>query len=244
MPAAAPRHRGGDKPLDAGTGTVCASFGSGGRWLALATTHVEHGFIELNALPQFDAAWRTDPQAVRRYRALMTEDRHAFLSCEPSPAQEPISQRALSRPGQLVHRRNFDGWVHHCTTVAAGGASSIRQHHVLRVSRRGRAAAHPAAMLLTVSGRLDRPALAEITEVAPVPPTSAQTYLSGDGGRLSVAAPALPAEAVVSARRDDQGATWQIGAGAARLMIAWPAESHVLRFEIECALRTEPGAGR
>ncbi|MGH2456881.1 MAG: hypothetical protein ACRDHD_11575, partial [Candidatus Limnocylindria bacterium] len=74
------------KPLDLGTGVVCASFGPGGGWLSIGTTHPRHGFVELSGAPPFDEAGRGDPVATRRHRAALADERSAFLSIHPAAA--------------------------------------------------------------------------------------------------------------------------------------------------------------
>src|SRR5450759_4986017 len=57
------------KPLDAGTGRLCASFDPGtAAWLSLGAPHECHGFVDLSALPPFDERHRGNAAATRRQR--------------------------------------------------------------------------------------------------------------------------------------------------------------------------------
>ncbi|MDP8905204.1 MAG: hypothetical protein M3N29_07805, partial [Chloroflexota bacterium] len=114
---------------------MCASFGSGGRWLSLGAAHAPHGFVELAGVPPLDESWRGRPDLVRRYRQMLADDAYAFLACEPQPAQHPLVQRGASRPGQLVHSRRYAGWLHRCTTRWSAGARTISQEHLFRGGR-------------------------------------------------------------------------------------------------------------
>ena len=227
------RPRGGAKPLDLGSGVVCASLAADGRWLSLGTAQRGHGFVELSAVPDIDPAWRTRPDLVRRYRAMLADERYAFLGWASEPAAEPraTSRRWLAAGVQVECR--YPGWSHRCTTRPKVGGRSIVQHHVLRST----GAKHPPLIVLTARGRLDRPALAEITEVEPVEPTGARTARSAEGERLELVAAELPAAATIDIRTDSR-ADWTLEprSDVARLMLAWPAGEAELRFEISCTI--------
>jgi len=104
------------KPLDVGNGVVAASFARSGSWLSLAAFHARHGTVELTNLPRFDERLRGKPDAVRRYRSLMTEERFAFLVADVEreesaslaachTADHTITQVwRLAAPGSLVLR--------------------------------------------------------------------------------------------------------------------------------------------
>lgn len=104
------------KPLDVGNGVVAASFAPSGSWLSLAAFHARHGTVELTNLPRFDERLRGKPDAVRRYRSLMTEERFAFLVADVKreesaslaachTADHTITQVwRLAAPGSLVLR--------------------------------------------------------------------------------------------------------------------------------------------
>ncbi|HEY7206749.1 MAG TPA: hypothetical protein VH416_00800 [Gaiellaceae bacterium] len=158
------------KPLDLGNGLVCASFDRDGAWLSLGTTHSRHGFVELTALPRFDEPRRGDPAAVRRYRGLMTESRHAFL------------------------RLDAPGWRRVVCNRAPAGRSELEQLVLLTSEQ-----PEPPLPVLRFRGTLDRPAFAEITEVSPPQPTGAVTSLRADGPTLRIEARELPAVAEVHA---------------------------------------------
>ena len=92
------------------------------------------------------------------------------------------------------------------STFGVPGARRIEQHW-----RFG----DGAARVLRVACRLDRPALAEITEVNPPRPTGAVTRLSVEGSRLVIRASALPAVATV----DVSTGRWAVVDGGAELRI-------------------------
>lgn len=184
-----------DKPVDVGTGVVCASFGSDGSWLSLGRIHPRWGFVELNGLPPFDESHRGDPVATRRYRSLMTSSRNAWLRVESIDGMEAVSAAsATGAPGSpwLTQRWQFGDDI-------------------------GR--------VVRVAGRLDRPALAEITEVDPPAPTGAATEFLADGRRLLVRATTLPATAWVDASEGrwvlvDGGAELRLGRGTRSLQLS------------------------
>ncbi len=170
-----------DKPIDVGTGRVCASYLPDGSWLSISAVHPTHGMVELSGMPPFDERTRGDPAAARRYRALMASRDSAFLRVEDSTLS-PIGAEAPMG----------SDWIRLTLHVAS-----------------------PARVLFR--GRLDRPALAEITETHPPRPTGAETHLAADGAMLHVTAPTLPASATVEA---DRG-TWRLDArGEAVLDVA------------------------
>jgi uncharacterized protein len=196
------REGGATKPLDVGNGLVCASFGLDGGWLSLGTVHPTRGFVELSGLPPFDEAWRGDAAATRRYRGWMTEDRFAFLAID-DPDSGPIRPDATDpiRPAWRAPELEVAAW-------ALPGSRSIVQRW------RGGA----GARRVRFAGRLDKPTLAEITEVNPPADISGPTRLTADGGRLVVVAPHLPAAAVVEASSGswviDEDSVWLEGASA------------------------------
>jgi hypothetical protein len=152
------------KPLDVGTGVVAASFAEDGSWLSIGCLHPRWGFVELNGLPLFLESDRGDPAATRRHRARMTSPEYAWLRVE-------TANRTQAPAGSIG-------------AAGAPGSSWITQR---RVSEDG------TGLVIRVAGRLDRPALAEITEVNPPAPTGARTALRVEGARLYIEAAALPA---------------------------------------------------
>jgi hypothetical protein len=173
-----------DKPIDVGTGTLCASFDPrSAAWVSLGMPHLGHGFVELSDLPPFDERRRGDPAATRRHRLAMTDPLHAFLAveldgsppdlaCDLADADVP----SWSAPGiRVVATAETDGGILQRWSLGPG----VRE---VRVRLRG---------------RLDRPALAEITELDPPSPTGASTHLATGDGTVTVSAPALPATVVV-----------------------------------------------
>jgi hypothetical protein len=208
-----------DKPLDLGTGVVCASFGDSGSWLSVGTVHPIHGFVELNGLPPFDERGRGDPAATRRHRGAMTEERFAFLSVEPRAAVGRVSdERDWAAPSAVV----WHGPGVLADAMASGGRTIVQRWRLTADGARVR-----------FSGTLDRPALAEITELDPPSPTGARTRLVADGARLLVLAESLPAAAVVEASTG----SWQFGsAGVAELV----APGSVLELRVALAPLARP----
>jgi hypothetical protein len=175
---------GADKPIDVGSGALCASFDPrSAAWLSLGMPHLERGFVELSGLPPFDERHRGDPAATRHHRLAMTDPLHAFLAVEldgspPDLAADLADADAPSwfAPGVRV-------------TASAAADGGILQRWSLGAGVR--------EVRFRLRGRLDRPALAEITELDPPSPTGAGTHLAAGGGTVTVSAPALPATVVV-----------------------------------------------
>jgi hypothetical protein len=195
------------KPIDVGNGLVCASLDGSGAWLSLGTYHSRHGFVELTALPTFDERGRGDPAAVRSYRALMVESRFAFLDLDA------------------------DGWRSTVSTIAPTGVGVIEQRRQL-VARHLRA----AAPVVRFRGRIDRPALAEITETDPPRPTVATTTLRATGSSLHLDTPALPAHAEIHV---SQSSGWEISEHGA--CIALDPTARALDVTIRCSLAETVG---
>lgn len=214
------------KPLDAGTGRLCASFDAdSGAWLSLGAPHEQHGFMELSALPPFDEGERGNPEATRRHRREMTLGRHAFLSVEI----DGVSPSIAADPSDPAHPR----WMGTGLSVeveADSDASVIRQLWAMRAAG-GR-------VRIVVQGRIDRPALAEITELDPPEPTGAVTTLTVDGETARWDAPGLPAAAAVSVH--GARVAWQWTNGALIGTLDWPARPRMLRFTIEATLGPLP----
>ena len=179
----------GAKPLDLGSGSFCASFDlRSAAWLSVGGPHPAHGFVELSALPAFDEARRGDPASTRLYRLAMTRPEHAFLRVEldgdPPDLTPDTSDPASPRwTADLVEVR----------ASAEPDARAIRQAW----SVDARSGARPS-FRIRLRGTLDRPALAEITELDPPQPTGAITSFTASDAAVTIAAPALPAEAVVT----------------------------------------------
>ncbi|MEO8510306.1 MAG: glycoside hydrolase family 125 protein [Chloroflexota bacterium] len=217
------------KPLDLGTGRVIVSFDprSAG-WLSIGTPHPRHGFVELNAIPPFDEAARGDPAATRRHRLAMTRAAHALLIVEvdgEAPALEPD----CGDPARI-------GWSSPPISVVATappGTGAVRQQWTVRSL-----AGHRPTITLRLRGHLDRPALAEITETDPPPPTGASTTFEIRGATVRVAARALPAELLV--RVVGAAVHWQPGCEGTRGSVAWPSGPEQLTFEIVAGLDARP----
>lgn len=187
------------KPLDLGNGLVAGSFGGDGSWLSLGAPHPVHGFVELSGALPFDEAWRGKPAAVRRYRGLLTEERSAFLRLD-LPDEDVCERRAmLDDTGRPGWRRAGRGWTCSGTAWALPGEPVLVQWYVIEARPRVRVA-------VRFSGRLDRCALAEITEVNPPRPLAVRTTVEEAPGALDVVAPELNCSARV--RVDGLGGRW------------------------------------
>jgi uncharacterized protein len=219
------------KPLDVGNGQVCASFAVDGSWLSLGCVHPRHGFVEFTGAPAFDEAWRGQPDAVRRHRHQLTLARHAALRLtaavpvvvpDPHPSGRP-RWSGRDRAG----RYEAEAW-------AAAAQPGVVQRHVWRAGHDLR----PRRLALLVSGRIERPPFAEITEVDPLPPLPCRTSTTAEGTVLHVTEPALPAVARVRVTVSG-GVTsgWQVDADTARLPISWdPRQEPTLELTVTCAL--------
>jgi len=92
------------KPLDAGTGRLCASFDPGtAAWLSLGAPHERHGFVDLSALPPFDERQRGNAAATRRHRLEMTRGAHAFLAVEVDGLLPALVPDPSERGGRIRH---------------------------------------------------------------------------------------------------------------------------------------------
>ncbi len=221
------------KPLDAGNGRVCASFDPHtAAWLSIGMPHARHGFVELSAVPPFDERGRGDPAITRAHRLSLTHPAHAVVSVDVDaalPALEPAPNAstvpAWSGPGIDV------------SMPTEPDASRLVQAWQIEAppGRRPRVA-------VTLRGKLDRPALAEITETDPPEPTGARSTWRILGTSVLVEAAALPAEARVTV--GGASLRWS-DAGDGRLIgqIDWPAEADRLRLEIMVELDPEPPTG-
>lgn len=196
---------GWDKPPDVGTGVVCATFGRDGSWLSVACLHPRWGVVELNGVPPFDERLRGDPAATRRYRASLTDPRHAWLRLEPAAPGDGNLDCSTAETGTVSWSAAETG-VPSAVAFGLPGSRGVVQRWQL---------GDGVARTLRVSGRLDRPSLAEITEVNPPAPTGATTELRADGGRLVVRSPELPAAAAI----DVSCGSWTVVEGGAELSV-------------------------
>jgi hypothetical protein len=214
------------KPLDLGTGEVCASFDpSTGAWLSLGTPHPAHGFVELTALPPFDEARRGDAEATRRYRWEMTLPVHASLAVEIAVARPRLEPDATD---PCIAR-----WAGGGTEVVANvgaDARTIEQTWTLEPNTAGR----EPTVRLRLRGRIDRPALAEITETDPPPPTHAETVVDLRDSVAQYTCPILATHARVAVH----GATvaWQTDARGLVGTISWPAGTREISFSVAVSL--------
>lgn len=183
------------KPLDVGNGVLAASFGADASWLSVGRTHPWHGYVELSGMPPFPESWRGDVDAVRRYRTWMTGERSRFLWLE-LPGEDVAACRAgVDDEGRPVWHRGGDGWTCEVTAWAPPGPTVVQRYRIRSPDRvRG---------VLRVRGRLDRAALAEITEVNPPPPLVVDTDTAVTGDAVELRAAALPGHARVTAVHDD-----------------------------------------
>jgi uncharacterized protein len=205
------------KPLDAGTGRLCASFDLvSAAWLSVGAPHDAHGFVELSALPAFDERLRGDQAATRRHRLEMTRGAHAFLVVEVDGARPDLAADLDAARG---HRWTGDGIE--VRVEADPETSVIRQSWLIRGSREVR---------VLVRGRIDRPALAEITELEPPAATGAETALSVRDATARLDAPDLPAWATVEV--DGAAVAWGAGPDGLTTRLAWPPGTDVARFTL------------
>ena len=229
------------KPLDVGNGRVCASFATDGSWLSLGCPHPRHGFVELTGAPAFDEAWRGRPEAVRRYRRELVLARHAVVRLTgalPELVPDP-------RPGGRPRWSGADrAGSHEAEAWAPAGHPGVVQHHAWHAGPE----LGPRRLALVVSGRLQRPSFAEITEVSPLPPLPCRTSVAAEGTALHLTEPTLPAAAWLRvAVTGGTAGGWRIEAGAARLPISWdPRREPTLEVEVTCALAPgrPPAPGR
>jgi hypothetical protein len=231
MSEAAPA--GASKPVDLGNGAVCASFGSDGSWLSVGTTHPVHGFVELNALPPFDESRRGDPDATRAYRALMVLDDHAVLRIELDRVPLGSLRQDLRDPA----RPRWTGHVAGVEVAVEAAAADATLHQRWTIREKG---ARRPRVTLRLRGSLDRPTLAEITELDPPAPTGARTSLDLAGPIARLRAPSLPAAASFELVGIAYG--WiDRGGNVAEMTLGWPADAGELTFDVRASL--EPGQG-
>ena len=184
------------KPLDVGSGAACASFAPDtAAWLSIGAPHPGHGFVELAAVPAFDERDRGDPAATRRHRASLAASQYAFLAVS-GPAVPRRLIPDMSDPVRPCWRGDgvsAAAWTDRDATTILQRWESVGGFHI------------------TLQGTLDRPALAEITELDPPRRTGAVTTLRSDGAIASIEAAALPARVVVELSRG----TWNVEGGRA-----------------------------
>jgi len=117
----------------------------------------------------------------------MIEERFAFLSVEPRAAVHQIwaaGERDEAAPlGVIWHGHGVSA-----EATATEGRTIVQSWRLPAAGARVR-----------FSGTIDRPPLAEVTELDLPLPTGARTRLVADGARLLVLAESLPAAAVVEA---------------------------------------------
>jgi hypothetical protein len=194
------------KPIDLGNGRLVASFArSRPALLSVLVYQPQHGVAELTAMPRFDEHRRGDPIYVREYRQLMADEQSACLELVTLDGKASLAESVeLADPYRPAWRGRI-GPVPFDAAASADGSALV-------IEWRFSAADASSKLQLRFRGRLDRPALAEITEVNPPPPTGAVTSLRVDGARLHVSS-SLPAELTIDA---EEGA-WQVGGGGAWL---------------------------
>ena len=222
------------KPADVGNGVVCASFGRDASWLSLGTTHAEVGFVELTALPPFDESHRGDPGATRRYRAAMVLERFAVLRVEIEGAPPVGLAMDVTDPERPRWRGRHAGLRLDVEAVAE--PSGIRQRWRLEST-----GARRSRVVLRLRGRLDRPALAEITELEPPQPTGARTVRRASRMTAQLSAPELGVSATI--RVAGGGAAWQaVASNELLLTIGWPDGALELGFELSGWVSAARGA--
>ena len=200
------------KPLDVGNQLVAASVGGGGTLLSLGRAHPRIGYVELVAGPRFPEGDRHSPAAVRRYRARLAAGCDPVVAMTIEGAAPPMAPEATGAghgmraaqatlvdcvlPRTLVAA---PGWRHDTISWPVIGRAAIRQRHRVHALVGGR-----WRITLSLRGRVDRPALTEITEGGPLSPTGAATRWAVTPGipatRVTAVAtaPALSAAASVT----------------------------------------------
>jgi uncharacterized protein len=147
----------------------------------------------------------------------MADPGNAFLALEPLPEGIAID------------------W----SVQAPAGECSISQELRLRATGTG----PPPALRLRFRGRIDRPALAMITEVGrPPSPMAVRTRLTAEGARLHANTPGLPAQAAILVEAP-AGGSWHVAGDDAELSLPWPANLHALDLRVTCELRVPDAAG-
>jgi uncharacterized protein len=216
------------KPIDLGTGRVCASFArDSAAWLSVGATHLGHGFVELSGMPPFDESNRGDPVATRAYRMLMTDTRYAFVRVTVDGAA-PVLRPAIddvSRPqwrgagiSVIAHGDRDGPWLRQRWSISPDRA---RRNPLVRIE---------------VGGRIDRPALAEITEVDPPAPIRAGSRVELDGGTIAVSALPLTARARIAIR--GARVAWRVSSTGHVAELEWPDVGSLgsLEFVIQVGL--------
>ncbi|MGH3949577.1 MAG: glycoside hydrolase family 125 protein, partial [Pseudonocardiaceae bacterium] len=96
----------------------------------------------------------------------------------------------------------------------------------------------PRKVTLVVSGRLEQPPFAEITEVSPLPAIPGLPVTTAEGTTLRVAEPSLPAVALLRVTVSCGSTTgWRTASDGAELSVTWdPARDPVLVLTVTCAL--------
>ena len=102
---------------------------------------------------------------------------------------------------------------------------TLRQSWSIRAARHGR-----PRVVLSVGGRIDRPALAEITEVDPPRPTGAATTVTITDDGLVLAAPRLPAVARIAIA--GCAVAWRATPDHHVAELGWPSDVDELTFVI------------
>lgn len=205
------------KPLDAGTGVVCASFvPETAAWLSIGRPHPAVGFVELSDLPRFDERHRGDPDATRRHRTAMTDPAHPLLQVEVD-GRAPRMAADLSDPARI--RWSGDGIEVEVAPATDDAAAMAQVWHVP-----GR------EVRLMVRGGLAAPALAEITETDPPPAADVATGWTARGSVLVADAPALPESAVVEV--SGANVRWSAAGDGAVAILAPGAEAIVVRVRL------------
>ena len=212
------------KPLDVGSGRLVASFASSApALLSLLTYTPECGAVELSAMPALDEAQRGRPEYVRAYRALMTDRQFACLELETAEGQPAF---VWSTDAADPERPKWHGAVRQATVMADARA----QGDAIVVTWLIQTGGQPfPALRLRFGGRLDRPAMAEITELEPPRPTGSITTLHAHGSRLRVSS-SLPAELTLDAGEG----LWEIDGHSARLELAQapPGSTRTIRVRL------------
>lgn len=185
------------KPLDVGSGRVVASFDpTSAAWLSVGGPDPRLGFIELSNVPPFDEASRGDPAATRAHRLTLTDARHAWMGV----LVDGMVPSLVARPEDPAAPR----WLGEGIEVQAWAPDDG-----IAVLQRWRFST-PREVEVRLGGRLDRPALAEITEIDPPSPTGATSAWRSDPGGARLTGSAGSAAVRLPVPLAEEG-TWVVG---------------------------------
>ncbi|HET6381653.1 MAG TPA: glycoside hydrolase family 125 protein [candidate division Zixibacteria bacterium] len=216
----------GAKPIDLGSGVVAASFGyREPSLLSLTTVHHDHGVVELTGAPAFDEAIRGDPQATRAYRAMLAADASACCWLEGPRGERPTDAVADATDPA---RPRWTAWLAGARVEATARVIGADRFE-LRWTVSGRPA--PRRLQVRVAGRLERPALAMVTETDPPASHPVRNVRRAEGGVLTITAPELS----TTARLEVSAGRWVVDGAAAHAVVEVEADRLELALTVGLA---------